>query len=363
MLGNNLINRTGDSVKSIRVLFELAAVDATDDNCAAQRYATEIAQALSDSGSAKDRVVGGRRMSGPEWLKPLRRHMDTRGTARAIAHFKPDVVHRAGHIAPANFPGTYRLFSTFNYFAAVAGSASPFESSHGCLICPSESARNQASHSLGLASDRIWVVPPGVRSSKSNRANRPARGNYFLFVGPRSGSRNFDLLLQAVATTPTLSQIRVLACCGGPFSKNEFRQLASLGLAARVTTASGDDNALAGYYASALALVHPNQRDDFGLIVLAAMAHGCPVACSRTGSLPEVGGDTVLYFDPTDPADIATALVHLSADAGLRERLATAGRARAAQFTWAACAEKTLEGYRTLLQANRQLLTQLSDSR
>ncbi|HUG11948.1 MAG TPA: glycosyltransferase, partial [Opitutaceae bacterium] len=305
----------------IRILYDLASFDPSKDDGAAQRYAMEIGRALSEAGIVDIRFVGGRRVSGPAWMNSLRRRLDARDLANAIADFKPDVVHRAGHTTPAGYQGTHRLFSTFNDPAAVAHSASSFESSHGHLICPSERARSQAIQVLGLPRDQVSVTPPVVRSPQSQGINRTARGNFFLFVGPRSAAANFDSLLQAVATTPTLSHTRIVAFGGGSFTGSERERIATLGLAGRVTAVSGDDDALAGYYASALALVHPRISDDFGIRVLEAIANGCPVACSRTSSLPGVGGDAALYFDPTDPADIATALVHLSADAGLRERL------------------------------------------
>ncbi|HUG12618.1 MAG TPA: glycosyltransferase family 1 protein [Opitutaceae bacterium] len=331
----------------IRILCDLASFDPSKDDGAAQRYAMEIAWSLSEAGLAEIRIVGGRRTSVPSWISGLRRRQHAREVASAIADFKPDIVHRAGHTTPAGYRGTHRIFSTFSDPATVAHSASTFESSHGHLICPSESARSQAIQVLGLPRDQVSVTPPVVRSPQSQGISRSARGNFFLFVGMRSAAANFDSLLQAVATTPTLSHTRIVAFGGGSFTGSERERFATLGLAARVTAVSGDDDALAGYYASALALVHPRISDDFGIPVLEAISNGCPVASSRTSSLPGVGGDAALYFDPTDPADIATALVHLSVDAGLRERLAAAGRVRAAQFTWKACAEKMLEVYRS----------------
>jgi glycosyltransferase involved in cell wall biosynthesis len=331
----------------IRILYDLASSDPSKDDGPAQRYAMEIARSLSEAGLAEVRLVGGRRVSGPAWMNSLRRRLEAREAANAIADFEPDIVHRAGHTTPAGYRGIHRVFSTFSDPATVAHSASSFESSHGHLICPSESARSQAIQVLGLPRGQVSVTPPVVRSPQSQGISRPARGNFFLFVGMRSAAANFDSLLQAVATTPTLSHTRIVAFSGGSFTRSERKRIATLGLAARVTAVSGDDDALAGYYASALALVHPRISDDFGIRVLEAIANRCPVACSRTSSLPEIGGDAALYFDPSDSADIATALVHLSADAGLRERLAAAGRVRAAQFAWKACAEKTLEVYRS----------------
>ena len=59
---------------------------------------------------------------------------------------------------------------------------------------------------------------------------------------------------------------------------------------------------------------------------------GAPVACSSAGVMPEIGGDTVLYFDPWDVEDIARALVALAGDETLRRRLGAAARERARVF-------------------------------
>jgi alpha-1,3-rhamnosyl/mannosyltransferase len=70
------------------------------------------------------------------------------------------------------------------------------------------------------------------------------------------------------------------------------------------------------------------------------------VACADRSSLPEVAGDAALRFDPADPGQIAAAIERLLFEPGLSERLAAAGRARAATFTWRRTAELTLAAYR-----------------
>ncbi len=72
------------------------------------------------------------------------------------------------------------------------------------------------------------------------------------------------------------------------------------------------------------------------------MACGCPVACSRVASLPEVCGDAAVYFDPESAESIAQ---------GIRDVLdhpPAGGIERAAQFTWEACARAHDEVYRAL---------------
>lgn len=101
---------------------------------------------------------------------------------------------------------------------------------------------------------------------------------------------------------------------------------------------------LPGYLGGALIVAYPSHGEGFGLPVLEAMACGAAVLTTQRLSLPEVGGDAVAYTEP-DPESIATALAALLDDPERRSRLSAAGRARAAEFTWAGSAEAHLASY------------------
>jgi glycosyltransferase involved in cell wall biosynthesis len=79
--------------------------------------------------------------------------------------------------------------------------------------------------------------------------------------------------------------------------------------------------------------------------VLEAMAHGCPVACSQAGALPEVAGEGAVYFDP-DRIDSIASAIHEIAEGRMAvgARLVTA-RARVERFTWSRTAEATQLAY------------------
>ncbi len=76
-------------------------------------------------------------------------------------------------------------------------------------------------------------------------------------------------------------------------------------------------------------------------ILLEGMASGLPVACSNRGPMPEMLGDSGIYFDPENAADIARALRELIENPGLRARLSLASHARAQAYSWRRCSHDT----------------------
>jgi glycosyltransferase involved in cell wall biosynthesis len=93
---------------------------------------------------------------------------------------------------------------------------------------------------------------------------------------------------------------------------------------------------------AAEALIHPSWYEGFGIPPVQAGACGCPVISSNAASLPEVLGDAALFFSPSEPEQLTTAMTRLAEESGLREKMKTDGIARAAQFTWKNTAKKTL---------------------
>ena len=88
-------------------------------------------------------------------------------------------------------------------------------------------------------------------------------------------------------------------------------------------------------YKRARAIVVPSLYEGFGLPVLEAMARGQVVVAAATSSLPEVGGDAVLYVkDAGDPHELTSALRTALYDKTVRARLTRLAKKRAATFTW-----------------------------
>jgi len=92
--------------------------------------------------------------------------------------------------------------------------------------------------------------------------------------------------------------------------------------------------------------VYPSLYEGFGIPILEAFSSGCPVIASNVTSIPEVGGDAALYFDPLDESDISKTLLHVLSNTQLRCSLKELGLARAKQFSWKDTAQKTMDVYR-----------------
>lgn len=112
------------------------------------------------------------------------------------------------------------------------------------------------------------------------------------------------------------------------------------------TVACVDDDVLAALYSGAEVAITASRHEGFGLPVLEAMACGTAVACSAIPVLSEMAGESGTYFDPRDPDAMADGLRRLLGDDVERARRAAAGRTRAATFSWADAAERTLAVYR-----------------
>ena len=83
--------------------------------------------------------------------------------------------------------------------------------------------------------------------------------------------------------------------------------------------------------------------------VLEAMAAGVPVVTSDVEPLRSIADGAALLVDPHDVDAIAGALERVLGDSALRSRLIASGRLRAAEYTWAGCADATRAAYEAVL--------------
>lgn len=220
------------------------------------------------------------------------------------------------------------------------------------VICVSNNTRSDLMQLFAPDPKKIRTIHLGVGKNKRSRLTRPPelRRPFFLYVGLRGGYKNFDNVLLAYASRPSLyGEFDLLAFGSDGFTQLENESIRALGLSfAQVRHVSGADAVLDYLYGHATALVYPSLYEGFGIPPLEAMNCGCPVLCSNVSSIPEIVGAAGLYFDPTDVDAIAQSMERISAQADLRADLIAKGNERKEQFSWEKCAAQTMDVYREL---------------
>ena len=160
---------------------------------------------------------------------------------------------------------------------------------------------------------------------------------YFMTSGSRADYKNAALFFSAFARFGEARKDYSIVCTGGGTLDDASRAAAG---DASVYVAVFDEHDLRCAYAGALALVYPSRYEGFGLPVLEAMACECPAITSTASSLPEVGGDAVLYIElgPTEE-DQAFELLQRVQRPEVRADLVARGLVQARKFSWQTMAD------------------------
>ncbi len=290
----------------------------------------------------------------------LVRVLDELLVSRLLRSNKPDIVHETYYcgrrLAPKNaaiivtihdmiyekFPGYFpKHDKTSDHKRAAVARADH-------VICVSENTRRDLIDIFGVDKKKISVVHHGFSSTDMHGMGgaRPIPEPYILYVGTRSGYKNFDRLLSAYSSSNYLRRTYKLVCFGGgAFSQAEMHKIAALGLSSRVVHKAGDDDALVNAYRGATAFVYPSLYEGFGIPLLEAMASKCAVICSKGSSFPEVCGDAAEYFDAGDVESIRFSLEKVLMSDSLLDLNVMKGTRRVQGFSWERCASETASIY------------------
>lgn len=153
---------------------------------------------------------------------------------------------------------------------------------------------------------------------------------YFLLVGAGGNYKNAILFFRAFAELHSKQGFEIVCTGSGVTLGNEYRQYAS-GTVVHPLVLSDEELRVA--YSGAVALVYPSVYEGFGMPVAEALACGCPVITCANASLPEVGGDAVIYVDSQDVEGLAEQLCEVQKPS-VRRSLITKGLTQVKQFSW-----------------------------
>lgn len=170
-------------------------------------------------------------------------------------------------------------------------------------------------------------------------------GQYLLLVGSLKPNKNLAVVARALEAVPDLPWTVAVA---GAADSRIFRDPGARDPRMKLLGFVPDED-LGALYANAAWFLFPSLYEGFGLPALEAMANGCPVIAASAAALPEVCGNSALYFDPRDPAALAALLRGPARDGRLRETLRRRAVLRLAHYTWTGSAQAVLAEIRERL--------------
>lgn len=219
------------------------------------------------------------------------------------------------------------------------------------LIVPSRFWKNILVKDFHLVPNNITVTHEAVDPKFLNhqlKIENSKTENYIIYTGNLYPHKNINVILQALKSLPDI-KLKII-CARDTFSRRIEAQVTNLSLQNQVEFLGFvSDSDFINIYSQATALVHPSFMEGFSLTGLEAMALNCPVISSNTSCLPEIYGDSVLYFDPHNPDQLISKIRGLQNTPRIRQKLIKLGHLQVAKYSWSATAQQTFSVYEQLL--------------
>ncbi|MFC6286634.1 glycosyltransferase family 4 protein [Nocardioides sp. GCM10027113] len=288
---------------------------------------------------------------------------------RALARFRPDVVHLASPIVLGAIGLRVARRQGVPVLAVYQTDVAGFARHYGLradavvdrwvgrlhrrcqrTLVPSSTSMSQLS-ALGVPDLHVWrrgvslgLFGPGRRDGALHRTwSRGGRDVVVGYVGRLAPEKQVRRLVELSSLPGT----RLVVVGDGP-----ERPWLERHLPGAVFTGMLGGEELATAFASLDAFVHPGESETFCQTVQEAQASGVPVVAAAAGGPLDLieQGVTGMLFDPADPAGMFAAVATLVEDAGFREQIAQVARHRVARRSWEHVVEELVERhYRPLL--------------
>lgn len=236
------------------------------------------------------------------------------------------------------------------------------------IITVSEFSKKEIIKYLGVAEDKIAVVPNGVNQEiyhnrytetevEQVKKKYNIEGPYFLFLGTLEPRKNIEGMIKAYAELYHRTEAAkradlpklVLAGGKGWMYDTIFQKVRELSLEKQVIFTGYIESPEAPVLMKgATAFVFVSFYEGFGMPPLEAMACGTPVISANCTSLPEVIGDAGILADPYSVTEMSQAMEKIWLNEEMREELRQKGMERAQTYTWEKSARMLEEVYREL---------------
>lgn len=210
------------------------------------------------------------------------------------------------------------------------------------ILVPSNFVKDQLIKDWQVESNKIVVTYEAVDDKILKIKPKKLSGDYIFYVGNAHPHKNVEGLIKAFLKLKTGKLKLVLAGHDHYFWQRIKKEYQYPNI---IYKGNVSDEELVTLYKNARCFVMPSFEEGFGIPLLEAMALSCPVVSSNAGSLPEVGGDACLYFDPHDQQDMMKKIKKVIQENNLRQDLIKKGLKRYKEFSWKKLAKQTLEVY------------------
>lgn len=222
-------------------------------------------------------------------------------------------------------------------------------------LCTS-TAMQDALTSHGIERVEVWQKGVDTELFHPSLASREVREHLsqghpdspiLLYVGRLSAEKEIDRIKPVLQAIPNA---RLALVGDGPYRQELEKHFADTPTHF-VGYLTGKD--LGAAFASADAFIFPSRTETLGLVLLEAMASGCPVIAANAGGIPDIVTDGVngYLFDPQDEQGAITATQRLLGQQQEREALRHNARQEAERWGWAA-ATRQLQGFYRAVLAN-----------
>ena len=233
------------------------------------------------------------------------------------------------------------------------------------IVTVSDFSKADLQQTYAIDGNKIDVVYNGVnttytptsRAEKVKAKTRYSGGkDYFLFIGSLHPRKNICGLLRAYDAfrSSVESDTKLLIVGESMFKTNDIKQTYETMQHKNDVVFTGrlGNEELHQVLGASLALTFVPFFEGFGIPVIEAMSAGVPVICSDTTSLPEVGGEAVLYVDPFSVDQITNAMIRIFQEEDLRRSLIKKGFAQKEKFSWDKTAVLLWESMQACLNAH-----------
>lgn len=220
------------------------------------------------------------------------------------------------------------------------------------VIAVSKTTKKDIRQLYPVPDSHIHVIYNGFEKNKDKEKSsimedlQLQKNRYILYVGTLQPRKNVTTLIKSFKLFHKNNEDYKLVLVGkkGWLYDSIFEEVTKQNLADSVIfTDYIPDSDVSELYKNALCFVMPSLYEGFGIPILEAMSHNCPVISSNTSSLPEIGGNACLYFDARDQNDLLQDIERLQNDTELAKELVKKGRERIKEFSWEKSAKETLE--------------------